>query len=311
MSICSARQEQFRLVIIIRLVLSVAQLPSSGVILQRLYDLLRTSQLHTTSVSESFAQKSTSIPLTVDTTPPEMAKPTILIVPGSFAPPTIYDELVRLLKAKGHPAVAVQLPSTSKRMPLAPATMFEDADVIKRAAEALINLGREVIVVAHSYGGVPMTQGLVGVPVSKIVYLTAIVPKMGQTNPEALGQKQEEMPPVTEGYMHLDAVLLAGAVCNDMAWEDAYPLVLQLAHHSEAAFKERVTQLAYKEMSVAYVVCEKDLIVSKEKQMEFIGVLEEAKGGGKVQVRSLDAGHCPNWSCPDKVVDVLVQCAEN
>jgi alpha-beta hydrolase superfamily lysophospholipase len=109
-----------------------------------------------------------------------MSKPTILIVPGSFAPPTIYEELVRLLKAKGYPALAVQLPTTMKRMPLAPATMLEDADVIKRAAEALINLGREVVVVAHSYGGVPMTQGLVGVPVKKIVYLTAIVPKIGK-----------------------------------------------------------------------------------------------------------------------------------
>jgi alpha-beta hydrolase superfamily lysophospholipase len=109
-----------------------------------------------------------------------MSKPTILIVPGSFAPPTIYEELVRLLKGKGYPALAVQLPSTMKRMPIAPATMLEDADVIRRTAEALINLGREVVVVAHSYGGVPVTQGLVGVPVKKIVYLTAIVPKMGK-----------------------------------------------------------------------------------------------------------------------------------
>jgi pimeloyl-ACP methyl ester carboxylesterase len=238
-----------------------------------------------------------------------MIYPTILIVPGSFAPPTIYDPLVRLLKAKGYPVLAIELPSTTKRMPLAPATMFEDASVIKRAAEALINLGREVIVIAHSYGGCPTTQGLVGVPVTKIVYLTAVVPKMGQTNPEALGQKQEEMPLVTEGYMHLDAVALAGAVCNDMQWEDAYPLVLQLAHHSEAAFKEEVTQLAYKEVPVAYVVCERDLIVSPERQRLFIEVLEEAKGKGEVEVHSLDAGHCPNWSCPEKVVDVLVQCA--
>jgi pimeloyl-ACP methyl ester carboxylesterase len=131
----------------------------------------------------------------------------------------------------------------------------------------------------------------------------------GQTNPEALGQKQEEMPPITEGYMHLDAVLLAGTVCNDMSWEDAYPLVLQLAHHSEAAFGERVTELAYESIPVAYVVCERDLIVVPERQRLFVGVLEEARGEGEVEVYNLDAGHCPNWSCPEKVVDVLVECA--
>jgi pimeloyl-ACP methyl ester carboxylesterase len=240
----------------------------------------------------------------------KMTKPTILIVPGSFAPPTIYDKLVRLLKGTGYPALAVQLPSTTKRMPLAPATMLEDADIIKCAAEALINLGREVIVVAHSYGGVPTTQGLVGVPIKKIVYLAAIVPKLGQTNIEAFGQKPEELPPVTEGYHHLDAVMLAGAVCNDMKWEDAYPLVLHLAHHSAAAFKDRVTELAYKEVPVAYVVCERDLMISPEKQRLFVGTLEEAKEKGEVEVYSLDAGHCPNWSCPEKVVDVLIECVE-
>jgi pimeloyl-ACP methyl ester carboxylesterase len=238
-----------------------------------------------------------------------MTKPTILIVPGSFAPPSIYDELVRLLKANGYPALAVQLPSTTKRMPLQPATMLEDAAIVKRAAEALISLGREVIVVAHSYGGVPMTQGLVGVAVKKIVYLTAIVPKLGQTNIEALGQNPEEMPPVTDGYHHLDAVMIAGAVCNDMEWEDAYPLALNLAHHSAAAFKDKATELAYKEVPVAYVVCERDLVVSPEKQRLFVEVLEEARGKDGVEVFTLDAGHCPNWSCPGKVVDVLAECA--
>jgi pimeloyl-ACP methyl ester carboxylesterase len=109
--------------------------------------------------------------------------------------------------------------------------------------------------------------------------------------------------------MHLDAVLLAGTVCNDMSWEDAYPLVLQLAHHSEAAFRERVTELAYESIPVAYVVCERDLIVVPERQRLFVGVLEEARGEGEVEVYNLDAGHCPNWSCPEKVVDVLVECA--
>jgi hypothetical protein len=73
-------------------------------------------------------------------------KPTILIVPGSFAPTTSYKEFVDILRSKGYPALAVQLPSTQKRMPLQPATMKDDADVIKRAAEMLISLGKEVVV---------------------------------------------------------------------------------------------------------------------------------------------------------------------
>lgn len=70
----------------------------------------------------------------------------ILFVPGSFAPSTIYRNVEDLLAKRGYRAVTVQLPSTVKRFPLPPATLQDDVDVIKRAAETLIGLGRKVVV---------------------------------------------------------------------------------------------------------------------------------------------------------------------
>ena len=63
---------------------------------------------------------------------------------------------------------------------------------------------------------------------------------------------------------------------------------------------------------MSYVFCEKDLIISPEKQNGFIDMMkEERKGkGGEVDVYRLDAGHCPNWSVPEKLVEVLGQCAD-
>lgn len=75
-----------------------------------------------------------------------MPNPTILIVPGSFAGPGIYDHLVKMLKEQGYPSFALQLPSTQKRMPLPPATMQDDAETVRRAVETLGGLGREVVV---------------------------------------------------------------------------------------------------------------------------------------------------------------------
>ncbi|KAF1836733.1 alpha/beta-hydrolase [Decorospora gaudefroyi] len=248
-----------------------------------------------------------------------MAKPTILIVPGSFAPSTMYDEVVRLLKAKGYPAVAVELPSTTKRMPLEPATMMEDADVVKRAAETLIGLGKEVIVIPHSYGGVPTMQGLAGIPVKKIICMSAVVPTIGQTQIEAMGQDMPPMPPVTAGYLHLDPILLTSAACNDMPWEDGYPVTLQLAHQSAASFEEKVTQVAYADkggaVPVAYIVCEQDLIISPGMQRKYVDVVQQATRttgatARPVDVYSLDAGHIPNASCPAKLVEGIVWCAE-
>lgn len=75
-----------------------------------------------------------------------MSKPTILIVPGSFAPPVIYKDIVENLRKAGFPAVALRTPSTLKRMPLPPATMSDDANTIKGAVEAVIAQGKEVVV---------------------------------------------------------------------------------------------------------------------------------------------------------------------
>jgi pimeloyl-ACP methyl ester carboxylesterase len=121
--------------------------------------------------------------------------PTILIVPGSFSPVTQYDSVVAHLRSANFPAFALQLPSTQKRMPLAPATMSDDASLIRRTVEVLLSQNKEVVVICHSYGGTPTTQALAGLKVRRLVYLSAIVPRMGQCNHEAMGGvKGEDWP---------------------------------------------------------------------------------------------------------------------
>jgi hypothetical protein len=79
-------------------------------------------------------------------------------------------------------------------MPLPPATMSDDASLIRRTAEMLISQGKEVVVLAHSYGGTPTTQALAGLKVRRIVYLTAIVPAAGETNVVAMGGEEGDLP---------------------------------------------------------------------------------------------------------------------
>ncbi|KAF1840403.1 alpha/beta-hydrolase [Cucurbitaria berberidis CBS 394.84] len=238
-----------------------------------------------------------------------MANPTILIVPGSFAGPGIYDNIVTLLRKQGYPAFAVQLPSTQKRMPLEPAGMQEDASVIRRAAEALLALGREIIVLCHSYGGTPATEGLAGLAVKRIIYLTAIAPKVGQNHVEAMALPEGFLPESTGGYMHMDAVQMAGAIRNDLPYEEAYPFALQLPYHSAISFQEPITQAAYKTIPVSYIVCERDMIINPDTQRRFIKTIEE-ESGREVDVFGLDSGHCPNWSQPEKLVEIIVTNAD-
>lgn len=115
--------------------------------------------------------------------------------------------------------------------------------------------------------------------------------------------------------MHLDHIMFTGALLNDTPWEDAYPIALQLQHHSKASFEEKVTQIAYaptddgKLTPVTYVVCTKDLIINLEQQQGLVKRLEEVRGE-KVDLRSLESGHCPQWSVLRELVDVLVAVAK-
>ena len=106
--------------------------------------------------------------------------------------------------------------------------------------------------------------------------------------------------------MHMDPVLMAQIVCNDLPYAQAYENVLRLPHHSAASFQSEITQASYKDIPVTYIFCEKDLVISPEIQQRFIDTIEEVSKKS-VDVKRIDAGHCPNWSKPDELIKLVVQ----
>jgi pimeloyl-ACP methyl ester carboxylesterase len=101
---------------------------------------------------------------------------------------------------------------------------------------------------------------------------------------------------------------MASACGNDMPYEQAYEYAIGLAHHSSASFLEPLTQAAYADVPVSYVLCEQDLVVVPDAQKGFIKVLEEGSGK-EVRVVKLQSGHCPNWSRPEELAGVLGELA--
>jgi len=132
--------------------------------------------------------------------------PTLLIIPGSFSKYGAYDPFLALLRERNFTALAVALPSTQKRYPLPPATLQDDAAHVRGVVGSLIaeGDGTEVVVLAHSYGGTVAAEALAGLGieegkrggVKKVVYLTAVVPKVGETQIQAM--RMEGNPLLTE-----------------------------------------------------------------------------------------------------------------
>lgn len=139
-----------------------------------------------------------------------MSKPSILLVPGSFTPAHVYDNVVEKVAAKGYDIRALQIPSvrleTESPTSREPPSMYKDAAFIASQAAALADDGREVIIISHSYGGTPATESVRELPkddrqklgkqggVVRLAYMTALVPALGSSagNVLEMGERPEE-----------------------------------------------------------------------------------------------------------------------
>ncbi|KAK2039719.1 alpha/beta-hydrolase [Colletotrichum somersetense] len=84
--------------------------------------------------------------------------PTILFIPGAWHKPWVFDLVRDDLAGRGYPTAAVALPSVGSTD--VNAGLGQDANAVRAELQGLVNAGREVVVVAHSYGGVPVANAV-------------------------------------------------------------------------------------------------------------------------------------------------------
>ncbi|KAH8805195.1 Alpha/beta hydrolase family-domain-containing protein [Xylogone sp. PMI_703] len=86
--------------------------------------------------------------------------PTLVFVPGSWHQPTCYDKVIKLLREKHRlKCLAVRLPSTTGDPN---ATFKDDVDAARKAISSETTQGRDVVVIAHSYGGMVGNSAIKG-----------------------------------------------------------------------------------------------------------------------------------------------------
>ena len=185
-----------------------------------------------------------------------MTTPSLLIVPGAWHKPGHFRALVDEL-----PDIDVHIATLTSTGddPAVLRDMYADAEVI---AQAVAAIDRPVVVLAHSYGGVPTTQGLTGATnVRRIVYLAAfqlaagdavLSPNGGSLMPwsklhrrDGIGDFVEAMTPKTVFYNDLDAATAESAV-------------RQLGYQSYASMRQPLTSTAWTTIPSTYVICEAD-----------------------------------------------------
>ncbi|WP_080036682.1 alpha/beta fold hydrolase [[Actinomadura] parvosata] len=217
-----------------------------------------------------------------------MNKGTLLLVHGAWHSPSCWDRLVPELEERGWRTSTVDLPSTWGDPQVG---MYDDARAVR---ERLLALEGPVTVLAHSYGGVPVSEVAETVPnVRRLVYLAAHMLEAGEAVITPLGgpwfpEDAELLPapdqPIETLYHDVPA-----------AWAQA--AVARLRPQSARAFTERQTRASWRALPSALIVCDDDRIMPElfiKRQLTMTEV-----------VRHLPGDHSPFLSRPGELAGLV------
>ncbi len=223
-------------------------------------------------------------------------RPTLLLVHGAWHGAWAWEPLQTELASRGWDVRALDLPTVHADDPRG-LNMTDDADAI---AAAIDEIGGPVAVVAHSYGGVPTTQGATSDSVVHIVYVAAFVLDEGESLLGSVGGVAPswwvvESPLATAGTVAEPA---AGLFFGDVDEDTAAEAVGRLKAQSSAAFSDEVTTVAWREKPTTYVITEQDVIFPLPAQEAL------AARSGSTAVR-MDTSHSPFLSKPAELADVI------
>lgn len=261
-----------------------------------------------------------------------MPNPTIVLVPGSFSDLSFYkDNIIAGLEAKGVSVEAVHNLSSGlsagQARPGPPPSMYDDAAQIAKVAETLADEGKDVIIVAHSYGGVPATQSVKGLSkeerqkqgkrggIVRLGYITCLVPEYGANGSSVLaGAPPEQTVPMgvdADGWMYHEVPETTARIClNNLSDRDeAVAWIKKMPKHSAVSFGDALTHEGFRDVPVSYLLCEDDLCISPLVQQAGIDMMEK-RSGRKVDVTRIKADHCCNITAPKETVDWLVNVVE-
>ncbi|MDX6600113.1 MAG: hypothetical protein QOE87_4000 [Gaiellales bacterium] len=217
--------------------------------------------------------------------------PVVILVHGAWHGSWAWSEIVERLTAEGIRSVALDLPSKGVDT-AALGDLYDDAEVVRAAIAAADGTA---LVVAHSYGGVPVSEG--GAGAAHIVYLAAFMLEPGQS---LLGLRGGVDPDwwITSD----DGLTLLPDDPKHVFYQDCPPDVAEraaaaLVPHRKAVFRQELRSAAWRTVPSTYVVCERDNAIPP--------ALQELMAQRAGTISRIDAGHSPFLSRPGEVTAIL------
>jgi pimeloyl-ACP methyl ester carboxylesterase len=234
---------------------------------------------------------------------------TYVLVHGAMHGAWCWERVVPLLQLSGHTVIVPDLPGHgADRTPRAAVTLARYAACVSGLLEAA---AEPVILVGHSMGGMVVSAALDARPakVRHLVYVSAVVPRDGESMNEASGrglwpnEALESGLQVAEGGAshRISAAAARATFFSDLSEGDAAAAYLRLTPQPNAPLGERLllTSGGLEHVPRTYIYCENDQALIPAQQQHAI---DRCPG---IRVLRIGGGHSPFLSQPRRLAELL------
>ncbi len=253
-------------------------------------------------------------------------KPAIVIVPGAYYEQWHYRHLHAGLESAGYAVTTVSLPSVGGEHP----QRDQQADIaaIASAIQQYLSVDKDVVLVMHSYGGIPggsACKGLLpadtknGRGVVGLIYISAGLSLEGITVIDSIGGKHFPWTRLVAHQGNTEPSTGIWLACDDPAnffFYDCPPdvqdeAVRRLRYWSESCMWDQATFSPWKTVASCYLLCTEDRSLSVSQQEDLVAFGEAQMDGGTwKKVGRVASGHSPFLSKPKETIDFVRECIE-
>ena len=280
----------------------------------------RTYPLHlearSRQLNDQYPELWTNAQAYVSTTITMASKPTILFVPGAWHKSACYTPVIQKLNAEGYETATAELASVGPVPGLQ--TWADDISSIQQEVSSLADAGKQIVIVAHSYGSLPageaikdfllrarQAEGKKG-GIVHFVYISAFVMPPSTSLMDALGGKDLPWFQVSESKLEVEPEDPATIFYNDLPKEVQDEQIAGLRTFSYQMYLQKTTWAPYKEVESSFVFCTKDNAIPLSVQQGMV------QGSGvEWRETTVEASHSPFLSKVDEVTAAIVGAAES
>ncbi|KAK4553029.1 hypothetical protein LTR86_009953 [Recurvomyces mirabilis] len=254
-----------------------------------------------------------------------MSKPSLVLVHGSWHCPQHFELVTPILEGHGYHTVPVSLPSTQSH-DSPPKDLADDTAAVRSAVLSELDHEKDVVVIAHSYGGCVANNALSNLDaksrasegkttkVLAIIFLCAFPIPAGTTFAQAAGIGPDRSHPMLEYKYSPDFADVAAPGPGYWFYHDLPPAQAEkytalLKSQACRPWEQKTGYAAYLDLPAWYLLCAQDQAFNVKGQEVVVESLR--REGAVVRTGRVEAGHSPFLSRPVETAGFIVGAAED